>query len=239
MIKKLIFVLAVAACSASCFKDGNKYSSTYYMDMTFEYQNAFGGVKDSLFYDRQYAVGIGWDHMAFYHKLDEDKTTFLGGFMLSRLTGSGDSDQNRFRVNSGAGFKSSAYMVYYANPDESLMPEKDIEFVISEYGKCTMFGCYLNNTKEVVMAVREKFEDGDKLSVKMTGYLDGMMTSSQEFVLAEFTEAKDSLVTDWSVFMLDKLGEVDVVDVEIVSTRNDMPKAFCMDSMLAKVEIAY
>ncbi len=240
IFQKIFFVLAAAACAASCtFDDEQNYSASYPLDTTFEYQNAFA-ISDSLYFDKQIGQGIGWDQLAFYHKLDKDKASFKGGFILSRLKGSGRSDDDRFRVCLGAGMNTSnTYIVYYSNPKPSDMPEKDIEFINSKFGTCTMVGCFINNTREVLDAVNERFVDGDRLAVKMTGYLGGKETASQEFVLAEFTEAKDSIVTNWAPFKLDKLGQIDVIDVEIVSNRDDIPMAFCMDDMLAKITLAY
>ncbi len=239
MLKKLFVVLALAACAISCLKDNQSYSASYTLDTTFEYGDVFGS-RDSLYFDKSMGVGIGWQDLGFYHKLNGDKTEFLGGFILSRLKGNGDSDQNRFRVNSGVGMnKSRTYMVYYQNPVGSEMPEKDIEFTSKLYGTCEVIGCFVNNTKEVLDAVKESFVDGDKLAIKMTGYLNGKATGTQEFVLAEYTEQKDSLVTSWSAFKLDKLGQVDLVDIDIISTRNDIPKAFCLDDMVATITLAY
>ncbi len=238
MIKKLLLIFAVAVCAASCLDSDTTYSTSYTLDATFEYGNVFQS--DSLFFDMQSGVGLGWKDMAFYHKLDKDNKEFLGGFILSCLKGKGESEDDRFRVNSGRGYgESSNYMVYYINPDESKMPEKDVEFLSSKYGTCTMAGCYVNNTKEVAEAVRNSFVDGDRLSIKMTGYLDGKVTASQEFVLAEYNVLKDSLVTTWSPFQLDKLGMIEHIDIEIISTRDDIPKAFCLDDMIAKVSVAY
>ncbi len=239
MIKKIIFVLSAALCALSCFDDGNSFSTKYTLDTTFEYQNAFQP-GDSLLIDKTSGAGFGQGQLAFYHQLSESKA-FMGGFMLSRLSGKGDSEENnRYRVNSGNGMAgSSNYLVYYYNPQAGAMPKKDIEFTASDNGICAMIGCYVNNTKEVVKAVQEKFVDGDRLAVRMTGMLGGKVTASQEFVLAEYTEAKDSLVTKWAPFELGKLGNIDCIEVEVISTRNDIPAAFCLDDMIARVEIEY
>ncbi len=237
MIKKLLFIAAIAVCAVSCLDDGPTYSSSYTLRSTFEYGNVFNS--DSLSFNAQDGRGIGWQDLAFYHKLDESKKVFEGGFILSSLKGGG-SGNDRFRVNSGAGVgKSPTYVVYYVNPDESKMPEKDIEFMSIKYGTCSMGGCFVNNTKEVLEAVKNTFEDGDRLSIRMTGYLDGKKTASEEFVLAEFTPQKDSLVTDWAAFKLDKLGSVQYVDIEVISTRPEIPAAFCMDDMIAGVSVSF
>ncbi len=239
MIKKLIFVLAVAVSAVACFDDDPNYKTSYTLYATFEYNNVFNST-DSLYFDKVYGTGFGWNNLAFYEKVNGDKTEFLGGFIISRLKGSGDSKENRFRVNSGTGYNASqTYAVYYTDPAATNMPENDIEFLDTKYGTCTMIGCFVNNTKEVVEAVKNSFVEGDRLSVKMTGYLAGAKTGEQEFVLAEFTGQKDSLVTSWSPFKLDKLGVVDIVDIEVMSTRDDIPKAFCMDDMIANIALEY
>ncbi len=239
MIKRLAFVLAAAVCAASCLDNGGSYTNSYVLDTTFEYDSSVFQ-RDSLAFDTQVGLGLGWQEMAFYHRLSEDKKEFLGGFILSRLKGSGDSELNRFRVNSGTGYRGSAsYLVYYENPDPAKMPKREIEFIASNVGTCTMAGCFVNNTKETVDFVNTRFVDGDRLSVKMTGYLYGKETGSSEFVLAEFTEQKDSVVTSWSPFELDKLGDVDSIDVRILTNRNDVPKAFCLEDVMAKILVSY
>ncbi len=236
---KFILLMAFAMSAASCsMGDGSMYTNKYTMYADFEYSNVFGSL-DSVYFDRQQGAGIGYQDMAFYHKLNSDGE-FQGGFALSRLKGSGNSGQDRFRVCSGAGSGTSAsYLVYYATPNVSLMPKTDIEFVVSQYGTCSMVGCYMNNTKEVLNAIKNTFVDGDRLAVKMTGYLGGEKTGEQEFVLAEYTEQKDSVVTTWSPFMLDKLGAVETVDIDIISTRPEIPTAFCLDLLIANIMISY
>ncbi len=237
MIKRIFFILAVAVCAMSCLNDGKTFGYKDNIKADFEYTNTFKQ-GDSLFIDSKSGVGIGYMQLGFYHKLTESKM-YSGGFILSRLSGKGDSEENnRFRVNSGKGVgESSNYLVWYNNPQPGAMPEKDIEFLAPDNGTCTMLGCYVNNTKEVVKAIQDKFVDGDKLTLKMTGMLGGKVTASEEFVLAEFTEAKDSLVTKWAPFELGKLGSIDCIDVEVISTREDVPAAFCLDYMVARVEI--
>ncbi len=231
--------MALAVSAASCgMDDGPMFTNKYTMYADFEYSNVFG-VSDSVYVDSRQGIGIGYQDMAFYHKLSSDGE-LQGGFVLSRLKGSGKSGQDRFRVCSGAGSgKSASYLVYYANPNTSLMPKQDVEFLAGKYGTCSMVGCYMNNTKEVLDAVKNTFVDGDRLAVKMTGYLGGEKTGEQEFVLAEFSEKKDSIVTTWSPFKLDKLGTVETVDVDVISTRPEIPAAFCMDLLVANISISY
>ncbi len=238
MLKKIFFIFAVAVLAASCMDKGTSYSASYALDASFEYGNIFKS--DSLFFDKQYGYGVSWQDLSFYHKLNDEKTEFRGGFILSRLKGSGESEQDRYRVNSGVGyFGSSCYMVYYASPSESDMPSHDIMFTTKQYGICSMVGCFVNNTKEFVNVFNESFAVGDSLAVKMTGYLGGEKTGESKFLLAKKSATKDSLVTGWKAFRLDKLAEVDAIEIEMLSNRNDIPKAFCLDDMVANISISY
>ncbi len=238
MLKRIFLFIAVTVLAASCLGNGNNYSASYAVNASFEYGEVFKS--DSLFIDQQYGFGYGWRDLSFCHKLNDEKTEFRGGFILSRLKGNGDSDQNRFRVNSGAGYMNTqCYVVYYQNPEQSAMPSDDIIFTSSEVGTCSMLGCFVNNTKEVVDFYNESFVAGDSLAVKMTGFLAGQKTQERKYLLAKKTEAKDSLVREWKQFNLDKLEIVDKIEVEVLSNRTDVPKAFCMDNMVANVSISY
>lgn len=236
MLKRFIFILTVAVCAASCLKDGYMNSYRYHLGATFEGMGV--STSDSVYFEKQIGMGIAWRDMAFYHKLNEEKTEFQGGFILSNLKSGGkDVSKDRYRVNSG---KSSTYMVYYCNLNSLKMPEHDIQFLMSQYGSCLMNSCMVNNTKEVVEAVRKTFVAGDSLAVKMTGYKGGQKTGERKYLLAKKTENKDSLVTNWSYFDLKKLGDVEYIDIELISTKGDnIIKAFCLDDMDASISIAY
>ncbi len=239
MIKKFIFILAVAVCAASCMDSGQTFKSKYRLQASFEYSNPLPFRADSLCFAEESGLSINWHDLAFCHKLNEGKNTFLGGFIVSCMKGGGEGN-DRFRVNSGAAgnVKTANYIVYYENPDASMMPEHDMEFLSAEYGTCLMLGCYVNNTREVVEAVKKHFVPGDKLTLKMTGYMNGKATGSNEFVLAEYTEQKDSLVTSWRPFTLNNLGMVEHIDVAVISTKPEVPSAVCLDDIFADVEVA-
>lgn len=237
-MKKILFAIFTAVCAASCLGDGPTYSGSYTVVATFEYGNICG--TDSLYFENQLGYGITWQDLAFNHKLSEDKSEFLGGFMISCLDGKGRSDNDIFRVNSGKGYqKSSSYAVFHSDPDASKMPEYPIEFVSREYGVCKIVGCYVNNTAAVVDSVRASFVPGDRLSLKMTGYKDGKKTGSNEIVLAEYTDQKDSVITEWTPFMLAQLGHADFIKVEINSTKDNIPAYVCIDDMMADVAVEY
>lgn len=238
-MKKFILFFFALVCAVACFDDASSFSESFTLDATFEYEENFG--EDSLFFDTSLAAGFGWQCLAFYHKCNADTTAVDGGFILSRLKGKGDNpENNRYRVNSGAGKSgSSTYSVFTYDQDASMMPKHDVKFTYLENGTCTMIGCYVNNTKEVADSVRSKFQIGDRLMLKATGYLRGAKTGEAQIALADYSAQKDSVMVNWTPFDLSKLGSVEYVEFEMESTREGVPTYFCLDDMIAAISLAF
>lgn len=243
-MKKFIFLLLTAFVMTSCFEDRPNYSSEYVLAATFEYANfdmeaLFG--TDSLHFDEHYGLGLGWNDLAFYHKLNEPKTEFQGGFILSCLKGSvADAvtelkHNDLYRVNAPAD-SSRTYMVFHSTES---MPAHDVEFTGYGYGSCKMVGCFVNVPKLVADAAWKNFKDGDSLVLKATGYVGENKTGEASINLITFTEAKDSVMANWTPFDMTKLGEVQYVEFELKSSSDLVPEAFCMDNMVANVKIEY
>jgi hypothetical protein len=57
--------------------------------------------------------------------------------------------------------------------------------------------------------------------------------------LAEYTEAKDSVMYNWTAFPLSTLGAVDFIDFDLESTNPQVPEYFCLDGLLASIMIEY
>lgn len=259
-MKKTLFIFIALFSLASCLKDGG-FTDTRPVYATFEYSGMdytklFG--KDSLFFESDAGYGLGWEYMAFLHKVDTsvtDNWIFQGGVMLSYLKGRtfdptdslsmAQSDSlmyadHRFRANSQAlPLLGKTYLVYQQNPDPALMPKHDVEFLAKDFGTCQLTECYVNNTTYMAYRIANTFVDGDKLTLKATGYLDGAKTASAVIDLAEFSAQKDSIVSTWTRFDLGALGNVDYVDFDVISTKEDMPAYFCLDGFIASVTISY
>lgn len=255
-MKKISIFITLAVLMVSCLPDG-EYTRTYPVEATFEYsidyKQEFG--QDSLFFNDSHGYGFGWDYLTFRHNVDTVGKVFKGGMLLSYLSGrtfdpadslsmaQGDSAafaNDAFRLNSPSMFwNSKTYAVYYADPDESMMPEHDVEFMATEIGTCTMGLCYINNTRYVAYKVAQHFEDGDRLTLRATGYLKGTKTGENSIALADYSVQKDSIVSRWTMFDLSNLGEVDKVDFEVLSTKEEVPAYFCMDNFTASVTINY
>lgn len=248
-MRRILFFIAAAFMLSSCFDMETTSSRTYQLVATFEYSTAvvedtFG--QDSLCFEKKYGEGIGYDNLGFYHKLNAGKTMVDGGFLLSRfiMPASKNTENltnNEYRayvIDKAAGLKNT-YLVFKQNPDKNLMPEHSMVFAASDFGTCTMTGCYVTNTVEVMEAVSETFELGDRLTLRATGYLDGKKSKSAEFLLADFSAQKDSIVSRWTGFDLSDLGSVEYVDFELESTKPSIPMNFCLDNVIASVDISY
>ncbi len=246
-MKRIIFILSMALMAVSCFNLDTKSEQSYTLVASFEYTGMnyaekFGA--DSLFFDNtNEGLGLGFQDLAFYHKLDAGKTDVLGGFLASYLSPvraeEGGDNANRVYDVRAKKFTKNTYMVYRTSLQPSDMPVHDVEFISKKYGTCTMAGCYVTNTVEVADSLAANFEKGDRLTLKAVGYLDGKKTDSAEIALADFSAQKDSIVSTWTVFDLKKLGAVEYVEFTLTSTKPDIPLNFCMDNMVAAINLSY
>ena len=209
-----------------------------------DYNEIFGS--DSLYVDKDYRIGIGWDYLVFYQKVNESTKEFEGGMMLSHLeypksgVVEGLAD-NKYRVNAKTATKANTYLVF---EETGNMPENDIAFNFVQSanatGSCIMTSCEVNNTVAVAEAVEKNFENGDRLLLRATGYLAGKKTNSAEIMLAEKLSDKDSIVYTWTTFDLNKLGSIDKIDLELVMPQGkDIPAAVCIDNIIASISAQY
>lgn len=241
---KRFFLIALAALTlTSCLDSGSGMGQKYSLVASFQYPNV-SFRSDSTFFNAKDTIGFSFDVLNFYHTLSYDLSRLEGGFLLSgaEMPKSGDVSRlmKTYRANVPAKVSAgNIYTVYYQNPDSSNMPAHDVSFPYTENGTCTMGGCYLTNTVEVAEYVKANFTLGDRLTVKATGYLNGQKTGETEMALADFSAQKDSIVSTWTPFELTKLGAVEYVDFEILSTKPDVPAYFCMDNMVVEINLEY
>ena len=129
-MKKLLVIIIAVVSVASCLGEGD-YSNSYSPIVTFEYSdNTFNS--DSLCFDVENGIGLGWDFLAFYHKVDKEAKQFKGGFLVSRLCvpDSGATEgllNNAYRVNAKEGaYASNKFAVFSVTDD---MPEDHMRFI--------------------------------------------------------------------------------------------------------------
>ena len=256
-MKKFLFFAVVALSMVSCLDTGT-FSQSYLADVTFEYLDQvypreFN--KDSVYICKN-ETDPGFLYMQYPLCFGQKQVggKFEGGFAMSYLKGEKDGLLDKepgandvYRVHAAAGSPdgkagatgSKTYAVFYDNPQESMMPKYDIEFGYKENGSCQPLGCYVNNTTLVARKIREHFKEGDKLTLKVKGTKSDGQVTETSIVLAERTESKDTVMYNWTVFDLSKLGPVDYIDFEVVSTNPDVPGYFCLDGFAASVSISF
>jgi uncharacterized lipoprotein YehR (DUF1307 family) len=257
---KLVGAVVLAFALTSCL-DSN-YSQSYSLIANFEYGNSVKFRADSTYY-AEGAYAIGYNYLAFCHTLDQTTQEFQGGFRLSALEGQirpakvedESSEQttpseslsgeevvllgNTWRVHAAPAV--NTYMVYHMN---AYRPEYDIAFLVPTNGACLIKSCQVANAAAVAEEIAEKFERGDRLVLKATGYKDGKETKTVEINLADYTQndkagqPKDSIVSRWTTLDLSSLQLVDKVKFEMESTKN-VQQYFCMDNMEADITLEY
>ena len=243
-MKRLFFIICSLFLISACLDDGSGSTTSYTNTADFQY-SSISFSQDSTFFNTTTPEGYGYDVLNFYHRLDADKVRVEGGFILSCLempeSGNTEGLANIYRcylANAKDGSE-NIYSVFSQNKDAALMPEHDIHFPYKANGSCILQGCFITNTVEVADYVKENFEVGDRITLKATGYLDGVKTGDASINLVDISALKDSIVSVWTPFELEKLGAIEYVDFEIISTKADAPAAFCLDWLTYQAELTY
>ncbi len=259
-MKKVGFFIVLAIMVLSCMKPG-KFEQSRTIQATFEYydlnyEEAFGA--DSLYFENGY---LPWMDLVFHTSMTEaEPRVFLGGHALSMAHDSTITDDPTkvFKFNSA--FKpplankevgiNRTFVVYYDNPNQEQMPKYDITFENWKYGTCNVRGCFVMNTTQVVNYVVNNFVDDDYIKLTAIGLTSqdsdelGNLkeTGRAEIFLAKYSsseEVRDSVLTNWTVFDLSDLGDVDCVNFELESNRQEVPPYFCYDLFTANIFLSY
>ena len=243
MMKYFKFVLIALASFVmlqSCFSEYSNQEK-YTIIASFTYSGATADA-DSLIRDNVGQGGYGWYDVGFMQKANQEKD-YLGGFMISTMCGRAEATEtvplNYFRSYLLGKDKGNCYSVFYDNASKEMMPEHSIMFLAKSYGTCTVSGCYVANSEKVAHQIKENFQDGDGLVVRAKGYLADKLTGKASIKLAKFTSEKDSIVSKWTPFDLQALGNVDAIDFEVISTNPAVEPYFCMDNFVAQIDIKY
>ena len=242
-MKRILLFFIVMTVAVSCL-DGGMMSTSYPVYATFEY-SAESFDSDSLCVNKDQSIGVGWDLLVFHHKLEDNTGKFQGGFIVSKLAVP-ESDvteglsNNEYRVNTKVSKTSSNSFAVFAQTSD--MPDAHLTFAFKSSnevkGTCSLKSVMVNNTVAVADAVNATFVDGDVLTLEVTGYLAGKKTEKAEMKLAEFATAKDSIVHNWTLLDISKLGTVDSVRFAVIPPEGKtVPKAVCIDNLLVNITI--
>jgi hypothetical protein len=250
MMTSLVALCAATAVVTSCDSNGPSYSNSYYLTADFEYtsenyDSVFGS--DSVYFPKYFVAG---NIIAFNGRLNA-ASKFTGGLFLSIgkdpvISSSHVPSPYKVCDANGGYYGSTTYTVFHEESDTALMPKYAVKsYLDPQAGTCRPYMCYLNNTNQIVNAVKYgtgidgAFKDGDWIKVTVTGYLSGVKTGETTLNLADYKTFRDSVVTNWTKVDLSSLGSVDAVNFTMTSSRESLPKYFCMDEMIFKMDIEY
>lgn len=248
MLRKVMVlscIVGLALATAGCNIKGS-YKSNFISLCNFNYtdvESTYG--PDSLYFESVIPDPSG--SMTFNNKLNEING-FGGGFLLSALrdtTFKAGYFKSAYSVadTSKATLKDNGFAVYSENLDKNYMPAHSISFIYSDIGQCTARGVQVCNTNKLANIIMfgaggvPKFEVGDYLTVKFTGYLGTSVTGSVEEKLAECTGSGLTLLRGWKTVDLTKIGSFTNIEISFVSNRDDLPHDVCVDNFIASVNI--
>lgn len=178
-----------------------------------------------------------------------------GGFAYSSKTDTVSPGWgNMYSSASGSGYNSATYAVAYVS---AYSGATSIKLTANSAGE-KVEGFYLNNSTYAYLSMRDgdayskKFggtsgNDSDWFMLTITGYLQGNITDTVDFFLADFRAADNSLdyiIKDWTMVNLLKLGNVDSLSFALSSSDNgtygmNTPAYFCMDDLLSNISIGF
>ena len=238
----LIMLAAASVLASSCLSSGGS-KSDYVLQASFDgyaneqiFSQYFNS--DSVYFAKQ----ILTDEYSCLNSVYEDPI-FSGGFCLSAKRDSLNTDKTEISdyssAGSGAGYRDSdAYAVYIQNS----RPEYGWQIYLSGFdvGTCNMSGFLINNVSKTIKAIEDSpLQDGDYLTVTVTGYLNGAQGQSVTVDLVKNTNTTRTVVTSWTEVDLSSIGNVDALKFEVSTNRIDFPESFCLDNLTAKVHVEY
>lgn len=140
------------------------------------------------------------------------------------------------------GYQSFAYVVY--TDIAGFKTPHGTAFTSASNGTAALEYVYVNNTNEVVNLVTfgnaEKgiapFGPDDYLKLTITIHTVSS-TRTVEVMLADYTGSELKLVKDWTKVEFTGVTGFTFLDYSVTSNRRDIPLMFCLDQLVAQVEI--
>lgn len=194
----------------------------------------FNEGRDTVSINGNFSVGPAYH---FAKKGDVDGT--FGGLIIARghdVDASADRAPSRLAVyNKNYGHQGSkAYGVFH-DTTSALMPDHAIQIYIpNEDSSCTPGGMFVHNVQAAVQAAKYgvgleggPFQEGDHLTLTVSGYLGTTLAGQVEVKLIDGTK----IVDEWKEVSLDEIDKIDIIDMHLTSSRADFPLYCCVDDM--------
>lgn len=140
------------------------------------------------------------------------------------------------------GYQTYAYAVY--TDIAGYLTPHGVAFGAASSGTATLQHMFVNNTNEVVNQVTfgvpdrgiAPFAPGDYLKLSITIYYAGS-SRVKEVMLADYTGSELKLIKDWEKVSFSDVSGFEFLDFSVSSNRRDVPLTFCLDQLVAHVEI--
>ena len=243
-MKKIFILFAAVMCAVSCFK-GTFSEFSGNAGSNFEFQGDADYKKDSVYFKTDFFSG---NYLIYRGARTEasgsDPVEFKGGFAVSMKRDSSlNLSASPFSMfvskETCDRMHSQTCAIFLDSPEK---PERQFEFELSSIGTCSPVYCLVNNTQLVASYILSddspcKFGEGDYLKLTVTGYLNGKKTGEKEWYLADFRSPADSVTTTWKMMSLSKRGNVDSMDFSLESSREELPRYFCLDNLLTSIYV--
>ncbi|MBI9055762.1 MAG: DUF4465 domain-containing protein [Bacteroidales bacterium] len=142
--------------------------------------------------------------------------------------------------NGIGGSKTDLYAVAYDGYNESFFPERHCNITLNQDD--SICGLYLTLNAYTYKSIKcgdsfaGAFEYGDYYYVTIKGYLNGILTDTVVYYLADYRNSTAYVVDDWNWVNLQDLGTVDSLAFELTTSDvgqygPNTPMYFCMDEI--------
>jgi hypothetical protein len=142
--------------------------------------------------------------------------------------------------NGAGNSRTDRYAVAYYGYNESYFLEKHCVVTLNQDD--SICGLYLTLNAYTYKSIKcgddfaDAFEHGDFYYVTIKGYLNGMLTDTVAYYLADYRNSTAYVVDDWKWVNLQDLGTVDSLSFEITTSDvgqygPNTPMYFCMDEI--------
>ncbi len=255
-MKKLLLTAFVSLGVVACTLDGyTEQSMTSISDFEYEFEQYTDSLYLSApFYGGSYSSSLVFNSMR--NETGKEMTGGTGATMKrdSSIVLKAENPYPQYTMFAkAAASNSTGCAVYYQNDDSAQMPEHDIIFFNYAVGTWTPAYFVINNTQQTVYDVLSeespmKYEPGDYLKLTITGWLENEFTGALEttstinYYLADWRgehDVPDSVLTSWKTVSLSKLGNVQYIDFNLESNKENLVKTFCYDNLISTIYLKY
>ena len=245
LMKRCALLGAAALLAAACWgnKDyGTERTTALVVRFEPEMESDWGEFLYSFFDEGRDTVSINGNFSvgpAYHFAKKGDVAGTFGGMIIARghdANASADRASSRLAVFDKAyGHQGSKAYAVFHDTTSTLMPDHAVQIYIpNEDSACMPGGMFVHNVQAAVQAAKYgvgleggPFQEGDHLTLTVTGLLGTVVAAQVEVKLIDGTK----IVDEWKEVSLDEMDKIDAIDMRLTSSRADFPLYCCVDDM--------